>query len=184
MVGQKQRYIPAVQRTTFLCVHSGAGHGPGIYIPMRRLCPNNDSKNFGIAKLETVLEVPLPEELFVDPATDGATHSKGNKIRLLHHRTNPWTNWRPININSPPKVRNADLPLLLGVIGTPLIPCSTVSTPTIYPSITKRNPQNEAVITISQRSLYHRASGVIIICIAGKIGGQVHYETVRCCDRR
>ncbi|KAA8534132.1 hypothetical protein F0562_031675 [Nyssa sinensis] len=65
---------------------------------MRTLCPNLDRED----GLETVLEVPIPEEMF----------TSSNKKRLLTER-------------SPPSIfeaRNTEIQLLLGVVGAPLIP--------------------------------------------------------------
>lgn len=105
------------------------------------MCPNDDSKNDGMFKLETVLEVPLPEEIFIDPPTD----SGGRRWRLskTNHR---WASQPSLKINPPTQVRNTDLPLLLTVISTPLIPCSTVLTQTTSSFIT--NKQSDMVITI------------------------------------
>ncbi|KAK9283704.1 hypothetical protein L1049_011954 [Liquidambar formosana] len=81
---------------------------------MRKLCPNSD-REFG---LETVLEVPIPEEMF----------PSGNK----HGGAKPWQNMKswmrssneraqPANANLSGG-RNMEIQLLLGVVGAPLIP--------------------------------------------------------------
>ncbi|XP_047327936.1 uncharacterized protein LOC124931502 [Impatiens glandulifera] len=77
---------------------------------MRMLSPNLDRED----GLETVLEVPIPDEVF---------GSNNNKIR-------PWQNmksWvKPNQDRSPSSFfggsRNAEIQLLLGVVGAPLIP--------------------------------------------------------------
>uniref|UniRef100_A0A7N1A108 Uncharacterized protein n=1 Tax=Kalanchoe fedtschenkoi TaxID=63787 RepID=A0A7N1A108_KALFE len=88
---------------------------------MRKLCPNYDFED----GLDTVLEVPIPEEMF------GSGHK--------HGITNSWLNvksWiRPYAIGRLPSTPfsnngtaaaipapNADVQLLLGVVGAPLIP--------------------------------------------------------------
>ncbi|KAK8662536.1 hypothetical protein V6N13_092109 [Hibiscus sabdariffa] len=83
---------------------------------MRKLCPNYDIPD----GLDTVLEVPIPEEMFVSPKT-------------THHRS--WQNMKSwMNIKQNPDHhqrhsmvavlggRSTEIQLLLGVIGAPLIP--------------------------------------------------------------
>lgn len=82
---------------------------------MRKLCPNYDRED----GLETVLEVPVPEEMF----------ASSNR-----HLSRSWQNmksWmRPSSDKSQPSLatlfggggRGAEVQLLLGVIGAPLIP--------------------------------------------------------------
>ncbi|CAM8910366.1 unnamed protein product [Rhodiola kirilowii] len=86
---------------------------------MRKLCPNNDFDE----GLETVLEVPMPDEMF----------GSGNK-RGTSSSNNSWLNmksWiKPYGIGRIPSTptagivpaTTADVQLLLGVIGAPLIP--------------------------------------------------------------
>nr|TKS16729.1 uncharacterized protein D5086_0000015600 [Populus alba] len=76
---------------------------------MRKLCPNFDRED----GLDTVLEVPIPEEMF-------ASNKHGNRS---------WQNmkaWmRPHNERSVTTLfggKNAEIQLLLGVVGAPLIP--------------------------------------------------------------
>ncbi|KAJ0458396.1 hypothetical protein HanPI659440_Chr15g0616961 [Helianthus annuus] len=66
---------------------------------MRTLCPNLENEN----GLETVLEVPIPEESFTDAAP-------WRTMKALPHSTEYGGG------------RNAELQLLLGVVGAPLIP--------------------------------------------------------------
>ncbi|KAK1571482.1 hypothetical protein Q3G72_017895 [Acer saccharum] len=82
---------------------------------MRKLCPNFDRED----GLDTVLEVPIPEEMF--------SSNKNNS-----HRS--WQNmkaWiKPYSDRSPPSIttaifggnKNTEVQLLLGVVGAPLIP--------------------------------------------------------------
>ncbi|KAK8549424.1 hypothetical protein V6N13_027177 [Hibiscus sabdariffa] len=83
---------------------------------MRKVCPNYDIPD----ALETVLEVPIPEEMFVS-----------NKTTHHHHRSwqtmKSWMNMKqkPDQRHSMLAVfggRNTEIQLLLGVIGAPLIP--------------------------------------------------------------
>ncbi|KAL7617510.1 hypothetical protein Lser_V15G01047 [Lactuca serriola] len=79
---------------------------------MRTLCPNVDNED----ALETVLEVPIPEETFDD-----------NKI---NHKTTSWKtlkSWMKPYSADPRRQfsdyggRNADIHILLGVVGAPLV---------------------------------------------------------------
>ncbi|XP_010534543.1 PREDICTED: uncharacterized protein LOC104810058 [Tarenaya hassleriana] len=78
---------------------------------MRKLCPNYDRED----GLETVLEVPMPEELF---------YSDSNKIGA-------WQSVKSSFLRSPPETsnltavlggRDAEIQMLLGVAGAPVIP--------------------------------------------------------------
>ncbi|KDP44846.1 hypothetical protein JCGZ_01346 [Jatropha curcas] len=78
---------------------------------MRKLCPNFDRED----GLDTVLEVPIPEEMF-------ASNKSGNRS---------WQNlkaWMRPNANSERSManlfggRNTEIQLLLGVVGAPLVP--------------------------------------------------------------
>ncbi|GKD68772.1 hypothetical protein Tco_1322862, partial [Tanacetum coccineum] len=66
---------------------------------MRTLCPNLDHDD----ALDTVLEVPIPEESF----------TAGNDAL-------PWRTMKPHSTEY--NGRNAEIQLLLGVVGAPLIP--------------------------------------------------------------
>ncbi|KAL4576236.1 hypothetical protein LXL04_012327 [Taraxacum kok-saghyz] len=82
---------------------------------MRTLCPNLDNED----ALETVLEVPIPEETFDD-------------TNVNHH--NSTTSWKTLKSWIKPHStdqrrqfsdyggRNAEIQLLLGVVGAPLVP--------------------------------------------------------------
>lgn len=82
---------------------------------MRKLCPNFDRED----GLETVLEVPVPEEIF-------ASNKNGNKS---WHNMKAWM--RPSSYNNESSVatvyggKNTEIQLLLGVVGAPLIPLPT-----------------------------------------------------------
>ncbi|GAB4827545.1 hypothetical protein Ancab_034429 [Ancistrocladus abbreviatus] len=88
---------------------------------MRTLCPNLDKED----GLETVLEVPIPEEMFP------SSKSKWPNVKS-------WM--KPNHGRSPPSAfpfgdRNSQIQLLLGVIGAPLIPLPIPSDHRINPSI-------------------------------------------------
>ncbi|KAL5991626.1 hypothetical protein ACLOJK_012535 [Asimina triloba] len=86
---------------------------------MRKLCPNFDRED----GLETVLEVPIPEETF-----SCSTHTSSNPWQCMK----TWMMHRPHVERSSAATsslfgigsggRNAELQLLLGVAGAPLIP--------------------------------------------------------------
>ncbi|KAJ4719917.1 Protein of unknown function (DUF620) [Melia azedarach] len=81
---------------------------------MRKLCPNFDRED----GLETVLEVPIPEEMFT---TNKNTHRSWQNVKS-------WM--KPYSEKSSPAAsmtalfggRNTEIQLLLGVVGAPLIP--------------------------------------------------------------
>ncbi|XP_068635966.1 uncharacterized protein [Aristolochia californica] len=81
---------------------------------MRKLCPNFDRED----GLETVLEVPIPEEVFT---TYNGNNNKGRSWQNMKK-------WMRCHVerSSPPSSilggRQAELQLLLGVVGAPLIP--------------------------------------------------------------
>ncbi|XP_044480173.1 uncharacterized protein LOC123206944 [Mangifera indica] len=86
---------------------------------MRKLCPNFDRED----GLETVLEVPIPEEMFI---TNKNSHRSWQNIKC-------WI--KPYNEKSSSSSsttvlfgsRNAEIQLLLGVVGAPLIPLPILS---------------------------------------------------------
>ncbi|KAH7854753.1 hypothetical protein Vadar_017448 [Vaccinium darrowii] len=80
---------------------------------MRTLCPNLGRED----GLETVLEVPIPEEMFAS--------SNNNKNRSWQN-VKSWVKPPTTDRSPPPSVfsanRNDEIQLLLGVVGAPLIP--------------------------------------------------------------
>ncbi|KAL6291035.1 hypothetical protein ACE6H2_008545 [Prunus campanulata] len=81
---------------------------------MRKLCPNLDRED----GLETVLEVPIPEEMF-------DTDNNKNNNTISWHNMKSWmksSNTDRSQINTFFGSKNAEVQLLLGVIGAPLIP--------------------------------------------------------------
>ncbi|XP_042490958.1 uncharacterized protein LOC122070797 [Macadamia integrifolia] len=91
---------------------------------MRKLCPNFDRED----GLETVLEVPIPEEMFTCMSMGGnnnttPTTTNNNALRWQNMRT--WMKSQCADkLASAPALsgRNADLQFLLNVVGSPLIP--------------------------------------------------------------
>lgn len=81
---------------------------------MKKLCPNLDRED----GLETVLEVPIPEEMF-------DTDNNKNNNTISWHNMKSWmklSNTDRSQINTVFGSKNAEVQLLLGVIGAPLIP--------------------------------------------------------------
>lgn len=68
---------------------------------MRTLCPNLDRED----GLETVLEVPIPEEMFAHRTRENMKYHKDDKSAASVFGS-----------------RDAEIQLLLGVVGAPLIP--------------------------------------------------------------
>lgn len=100
--------------------HFGSSSSPSPRIPsslaiMRKLCPNYDNEN----ALDTVLEVPIPEEMFV---------SMGNTAQLR------WNNLRAlmkaqaltdkIHLAS---TSNSEFVALIKIVGAPLVPFQVLS---------------------------------------------------------
>ncbi|KAK6933068.1 Protein of unknown function DUF620 [Dillenia turbinata] len=86
---------------------------------MRKLCPNFDRDD----GLDTVLEVPIPEEML-------SCGNKNNNSGRSWRNMKSWIKSSTINERSHPTTaslcgeypKNAEIQLLLGVIGAPLIP--------------------------------------------------------------
>lgn len=101
---------------------------------MRTLCPNLDNED----GLETVLEVPIPEESFTTP-----------------NDTIPWRAMRTVSTPHATEYggRNAEIQLLLGVIGAPLIPLpiSSGRPATIKPNINDPMVRLYLIIEFSNR---------------------------------
>ncbi|KAF4346964.1 hypothetical protein G4B88_024196 [Cannabis sativa] len=76
---------------------------------MRKLCPNFDRED----GLDTVLEVPIPEEMFA---------SKTSNMISWQNMKAWMTSSHPSNMTALFGGRNAEIQLLLGVVGAPLIP--------------------------------------------------------------
>ena len=84
--------------------------------PMRKLCPNLERDD----ALDTVLEVPIPEEMF-----SGGGASRGSKFGCTGVKA--WmrshaTDRSGTGAGEPCSMSRGELQLMLGVIGAPLIP--------------------------------------------------------------
>ncbi|XP_010923180.1 uncharacterized protein [Elaeis guineensis] len=81
---------------------------------MRKLCPNFDRED----GLDTVLEVPIPEEMFASGGNTRGHKSLGTTMKA-------WMRSRHSHVDRSapsPLGRGAELQLMLGVIGAPLVP--------------------------------------------------------------
>ncbi|CAL9758129.1 unnamed protein product [Musa acuminata subsp. burmannicoides] len=81
---------------------------------MRKLCPNFDRED----ALDTVLEVPIPEEMFANMGT-GAARWQNMRTWLKAQAFDRAATDAPTELSG----RSAELQLLLNVVGSPLIPC-------------------------------------------------------------
>ncbi|XP_078443589.1 uncharacterized protein LOC144713011 [Wolffia australiana] len=86
---------------------------------MRKLCPNFDRDD----ALETVLEVPIPEEILSSSGSASTARSQKAVASWLG------THATAGHSNSPLAGRNAELQLLLNVVGSPLVPFPVPSDP-------------------------------------------------------
>ncbi|URD80204.1 hypothetical protein MUK42_04726 [Musa troglodytarum] len=78
---------------------------------MRKLCPNLDRED----GLDTVLEVPLPEEMFLSGDSSESSRTLCTNVKAwLRPHADPSPPW--------PVGREAELQLLLGILGAPLVP--------------------------------------------------------------
>ncbi|PIN08868.1 hypothetical protein CDL12_18554 [Handroanthus impetiginosus] len=91
---------------------------------MRKLCPNLDKED----GLETVLEVPIPEEMFNKMGSNAALrwHNMRNLMRAHHHSTAD--KWAAVanplaTACSSSSAGNDQFMLLLKLVGSPFIPC-------------------------------------------------------------
>ncbi|KAF5180695.1 Duf620 family protein [Thalictrum thalictroides] len=117
---------------------------------MRKLCPNYDRED----GLETVLEVPIPEEMFVSSTKNNVTSWKNMKSWMKAH----------IDRSVPPSTanqfgdRSSGLQILLGVVGAPLVPLPVTSHQSINSNI-KDHP------------IEHSAAKYIVQQYIGAVGG-------------
>lgn len=104
---------------------------------MRTLCPNLDNED----ALETVLEVPIPDETY------------DHDIKQVNHNTTSWQTMKSwIKPHSTDQKRhfndfgdrNADIQLLLGVVGAPLVPLPITSG---HQTITKPTIQDHPIVS-------------------------------------
>lgn len=85
---------------------------------MRKLCPNVDKEN----GLETVLEVPIPEEMFTNMGTNAAIrwHNLRALMKAQSAETNNHVNGKSSSHLS--AASNNEFMALLKLVGSPLIP--------------------------------------------------------------
>ena len=108
---------------------------------MRKLWPNLDRED----GLDTVLEVPIPEETFLSDAS-----SRSNKTLCANVKA-----WMRSHVDrSPPSPigRGAELQLMLGVIGAPLVPLPVQA----YRSTLVRGMEKDPIVrlTLSHRCFF------------------------------
>lgn len=86
---------------------------------MRKLCPNFDRED----GLDTVLEVPIPEEMFANNSKTSNKSWQNVKSWMKSHNNN--SDKSPTAAASTTALlggKNTEIQLLLGVVGAPLIP--------------------------------------------------------------
>ena len=114
---------------------------------MRKLCPNFDRED----GLDTVLEVPIPEEMFSCPTYK--SHAISWQAMKSWVKSSYYN--KPSHVTSIASLfggRNAEIQLLLGVVGAPLIPLPIAFH---HQSITRNIKDNPIVrIKISTLSLF------------------------------
>lgn len=81
---------------------------------MRKLCPNLERDD----ALDTVLEVPIPEEMF----SGGGSGSRGAKFGCTNVKAWMRSHADRSGEGEPCSMTRGELQLMLGVIGAPLIP--------------------------------------------------------------
>lgn len=82
---------------------------------MRKVCANPDRE----VGLDTVLEVPVPDQLHHDPSSSSSGHGRRRR-RTLKAWVRSRMDQRHRRHSSPPS--QADVQLMLGVVGAPLVP--------------------------------------------------------------
>lgn len=112
---------------------------------MRKLCPNYERED----GLETVLEVPIPEEMYNNMGSNPALRCHNMQMLMKSHGPD-----KPA-----PSLtgRNAELQLLLNVVGSPLIPLPVYSDQTVNRRINDRSIEASTAKYIIQQ--YIAATG-------------------------
>ena len=83
---------------------------------MRKLCPNFDKEN----GLETVLEVPIPEEMFTSMGSNAAL--RWQNLRALMKAQSSENKLHSSSISHLSSGSNSEFMALLKLVGSPLIP--------------------------------------------------------------
>ncbi|KAK6929427.1 Protein of unknown function DUF620 [Dillenia turbinata] len=133
---------------------------------MRKLCPNFDRDD----GLETVLEVPIPEEMF-------SCGNKNNITGRSWHNLKSWIKSSATNERSHPTTaslfegypKNAEIQLLLGVIGAPLIP---------FPINNTHRHLQPLNSTIKQQPIEASMAKYIVQQYIAAVGGEGAMETI------
>lgn len=104
---------------------------------MRTLSPNLDNED----GLETVLEVPIPEESFDDTKITNNTVTSWQTMKswIKPHSTDHKRQYFPDF-----GARDAEIQLLLGVVGAPLVPLPIVSD---HPTVINQNIQDYPIVS-------------------------------------
>ncbi|CAH2064031.1 unnamed protein product, partial [Thlaspi arvense] len=107
---------------------------------MRTLCPNFDRED----GLETVLEVPMPEELFCSDSNNKSGAWRSVKSSLL---------WSPPDNNSSLATlfggRDAQIQMLLGIVGAPSIPLPLSSGHDVLDHPISNLIKNQSILVVS-----------------------------------
>ncbi|KAF5771002.1 hypothetical protein HanXRQr2_Chr14g0665691 [Helianthus annuus] len=135
---------------------------------MRTLCPNLDNED----GLETVLEVPIPEESFDD-------------TKINNNNTTSWQTMKSwMKPHSPDKKqqfsdfgggRNAEIQLLLGVVGAPLVPLPIFSKHLPFKSFIQDHPIESSMAKYILQQYIAAAGGekalslIDSMCAVGKV---------------
>ncbi|KAL5711699.1 hypothetical protein ACHQM5_013955 [Ranunculus cassubicifolius] len=85
---------------------------------MRKLWPNVDQED----GLDTVLEVPIPDEMFNRMGSNAVLRWRNMCALMKSQSTNMSKSASRNGNNNPKQVHNAELQLLLNVVGSPLLP--------------------------------------------------------------
>ncbi|XP_058787566.1 uncharacterized protein LOC131661921 [Vicia villosa] len=94
---------------------------------MKKLCPNLDRED----GLETVLEVPIPEEIFIQKS---GTVKAWQNVKYFWMKPNAEA--KAASMTAVFGGRNTEIQLLLGVVGAPLIPSPIINSSDNYQLIT------------------------------------------------
>ncbi|KAG0496789.1 hypothetical protein HPP92_001480 [Vanilla planifolia] len=106
---------------------------------MRKLCPNLDRED----GLDTVLEVPIPEEMFSASGSDRSSRSSGatgctNMVAWMRSHVDQRS------VSSAVGFRSNELQLMLGVVGAPLVPVPVPS----YHTLPVRSLNDDPIVRL------------------------------------
>ena len=151
--------------------------------PMRKLCPNLERDD----ALDTVLEVPIPEEMF---SGGGGGGSRGSRFGCTNVKAwmRPHAGDRS-GAGEPCSMSRGELQLMLGVIGAPLIPlpvhhakqspssvlCEQLKADPIVRTVAIDRP----AFRTDETSISHRVN-LLVVLDGVLIGGFVHLRACSC----